>query len=168
LMRYTPVAAAVSLALLTIATSLHGQRADDQIDPRSVQLLEKGRAARAAGNLGQATDLIETALVVDPRNRAAFTTLAEIARTQNLPGKAIRLYREALLLEPNDAAALRGQGEALVQKGAVEKAKENLARIRTVCGGKPCPESVTLAAVIAKGPPIASAQAAKPANVGEN
>jgi Tfp pilus assembly protein PilF len=167
-MRYTPVAAAVSLALLTIATSLHGQRADDQIDPRSVQLLEKGRAARAAGNLGQATDLIETALVVDPRNRAAFTTLAEIARTQNLPGKAIRLYREALLLEPNDAAALRGQGEALVQKGAVEKAKENLARIRTVCGGKPCPESVTLAAVIAKGPPIASAQATKPANVGEN
>ena len=157
-MRYSSVTAAIGLTLLTLSTSLAGQRPDDQIDPRSVALLERGKAAKAAGNLAGATDLIETALVVDPRNRPAFTALAEVARTQNLPGKAIRLYREALILEPNDVAALKGQGEAMVQKGAVEKARENLAKIQKLCA-RACPESATLAAVIAKGPPVVSATA---------
>ncbi|URW76490.1 hypothetical protein M9980_04535 [Sphingomonas donggukensis] len=157
-MRYLSVTAAVGLTLLSLSTSLSGQRPDEQIDARSLALLEKGKAARAAGNLQGATDLIETALVVDPRNRGAFLTLAEIARTQELPGKAIRLYREALLLEPNDVAALRGQGEALVQKGAVVRARENLARIQKLCP-KTCADGTTLAAVIAKGPPVRAAAA---------
>ena len=161
-MRYTAVAAAIGLTLLSVSTSLVAQRPDNQIDPRSLALLEKGRAARSAGNLQGAIDFIETAVAVDPRNRAAFVTLAEVARAQGLQGKAIRLYREALLLEPNDVAALRGQGEAMVAKGAVERAKENLAKIRTLCSGG-CPEGSTLAAVIAKGPPVTqvSAQVAK-------
>lgn len=156
-MRYLSLTAAIGLTLLSVSTSLSGQRPDDQIDARSVSLLEKGKAARAAGNLQGATDLIETALAVDPRNRAAFHELAAIARAQNLPGKAIRLYREALLLEPNDVSALSGQGEAMVQKGAVERAKENLAKIRTLCP-KTCAEGTELAAVIAKGPPVVSAK----------
>ncbi|MHA6723074.1 tetratricopeptide repeat protein [Sphingomonas sp. RS2018] len=156
-MRYVSVGAAIGLTLLSLSTSLSGQRPDDQIDPRSVALLERGKAARAGGNLPGANDLIETALVVDPRNRAAFTTLAEIARTQNLPGKAIRFYREALILEPNDIVALKGQGEAMVQKGAVERAKENLAKIRALCGTKACGDGEQLAAVIAKGPPVKAA-----------
>ena len=94
---------------------------DAQIDSRSLALLQQGRAAQAAGNLEGANDALESALAVDPRNREAFVLLAEIARVRNLPGKAIRLYREALLLEPNDLAALRGQGEAMVAKGAVER-----------------------------------------------
>ncbi|WP_326524123.1 tetratricopeptide repeat protein [Sphingomonas sp.] len=157
-MRYLSVGAAIGLTLLSLSTSLSGQRRDDQVDARSVALFEKGKAARAAGNLAAATDLIETALVVDPRNRAAYLTLAEIARAQNLPGKAIRLYREALTVEPNDVAALQGQGEAMVQKGAVERARENLARIQKLCP-KTCAEGTQLAAVIAKGPPIVSAAA---------
>ena len=158
-MRYLSVTAAIGLTLLTISTSLSGQRPDYQIDARSLALLDKGKAARAAGNLQGATDLVETALVVDPRNRAAFVVLADIARAQNLPGKAIKLYREVLLLEPNDLSALKGQGEALVQKGAVEKAKENLAKIRKLCGSAACGEGTALAAVIAKGPPVQSATA---------
>ena len=169
-MRYTSVAAALGLTLLTVGTALHGQRPDDQIDARSIALLEKGKAARAAGNLQGATDLIETALAVDPRNRQGFVVLAEIARTQDLTGKAIRLYREALLIEPNDLTALKGQGEALVAKGAVERAKENLAKIKTLCAAKPCPDGTELAASIAKGPPIASAKAepVTPPTVGKN
>lgn len=159
-MRITLVSAAAALALLSVSTSLYGQRADDQIDARSVALLERGKAARAAGNLDGANDLIESALAVDPRNRQAFIVLAEIARTQGLPGKSIRFYREALTLEPNDIVALRGQGEAMVQKGAVERAKENLARVKTLCGNG-CAEANQLAAAIAKGPPATvTAQAA--------
>jgi Tfp pilus assembly protein PilF len=157
-MRITLVSAAAALALLSVSTSLYGQRADDQIDARSVALLERGKAAKAAGNLDGANDLIESALAVDPRNRQAFIVLAEVARTQGLPGKAIRFYREALTLEPNDVVALRGQGEAMVQKGAIERAKENLARVKTLCGT--CADATQLAAAIAKGPPAtATAQA---------
>jgi len=123
-MRYSSVAAAAALTLLAISTSLHGQRPDDQ---------------------------------VDPRNRAAFVSLGQVAEERGLPGKAIRLYREALLLEPNDVSALKGQGEALVAKGAVARAKDNLAKIRTLCGKAGCADATVLAATIAKGPPIATA-----------
>lgn len=165
-MRITAISAAVALVVLTVSTGLQAQRPDDQIDPKSLALLQQGRAAQAAGNIDGANDLLESALAVDPRNREAFVVLAEIARGSGLPGKAIRLYREALALEPNDLAALRGQGEAMVAKGAVERAKENLAKIKTICGAGACNDATTLAAVIAKGPPVTStAQAEEPAKV---
>jgi Tfp pilus assembly protein PilF len=156
-MRVTSVALAAALTLVCVSTSLNAQRADDQIDARSLQLLAQGRAAQAAGNLDGATDLLETSVAVDPRNRQAYVVLAEVAETRGLPGKAIRLYREALALEPNDIAALQGQGEALVAKGAVILAKGNLAKIRTLCKTN-CSAATQLAAVIAKGPPITTAQ----------
>ncbi|NJR77136.1 tetratricopeptide repeat protein [Sphingomonas corticis] len=156
-MRFTSVAVAASLALVSLSTSLHGQRPDDQIDARSVALLEQGKAARAAGDLDRAVDLLETSVAVDPRNRQSFIAMAEIAETRGLPGKAIRLYREALLLEPNDVTALAGQGEAMVAKGAVARARENLARVKTLCKTS-CPQASALAATIAKGPPVTTAQ----------
>lgn len=151
-MRSLPVALALSLAALSISTSLQGQRAATPIDPRSMQLLAQGRAARAAGNLDAAVDAFETAVAVDPRNRAAFVALGDTAEARGLPGKAIRYYREALTLEPNDVAALAGQGKALVAKGAVNRARDNLARVRALCRGE-CGEATQLAAVLAKGPP---------------
>ena len=161
-MRVFAVSAAAALMLLTVSTGLMAQRPDDQIDPKSVALVQQGISQKAAGNLEGATDSLETALAIDPRNRAAFIALAEIARAKGLPGRAIRLYHEALVLEPNDVAALRGQGEAMVQKGAVEKAKENLARIRTICGSGACNDATLLAAVIAKGPPPTPVAATNP------
>ena len=161
-MRISSVAIAAALTLVCVSTSLSGQRPDDQIDARSMQLLAQGRTLVAGGNLDGATDILETAAAVDPRNRGAFVLLAQIANTRGLPGKAIRLYREALLLEPNDVGALRGQGEALVAKGAVIKARENLVKIRTLCKTQ-CADATQLAAVIAKGPPITTAQVVKPA-----
>lgn len=158
-MRYSTVAAAIALTLVTVSTTLHGQRPDDQIDPRSVALVQKGIAAQGAGNLDGATDLFESALAVDPRNRPAFIHLAEVAEKRGLDGSAIRYYRAALLLEPNDRAALAGQGEALVMKGAVRQAQANLVRLRTLCGKAACPEATKLAAVIAKGPPVTTAAA---------
>ena len=109
-----------------MASAGHGQRPDDQIDPRSVALLQEGQALTAAGKYSEAIDTLETALAVDPRNRPAYVALARVAQGQKLPGKAIRLYFEALALEPNDVTALAGQGEALVERGAVERAKVNL------------------------------------------
>lgn len=155
-MRSLPIALAAALALVSLSTSLSGQRPAPPVGAQSLQLLADGRAARAAGNLDAATDALEAAVAADPRNRAAFVLLAQIADARGLPGKAIRLYREALQLDPNDVVALSGQGGALVQKGAVNRARENLARIRTLCRAG-CGEATQLAAAIAKGPPVATA-----------
>ena len=152
-MRLTPIALSVALALATVASAGHGQKPDDQINPRSVALVQQGQALAGSGQFNQAIDVLETALVVDPRNRAAFVALARVAQAQRLPGKAIRFYAEALKLEPNDVNALAGQGEAFVQLGAVERAKQNLAKVQTVCRSA-CPQATTLAAAIAKGPPV--------------
>lgn len=156
-MRLSSLALAAGLAVVSISTSLQGQRPDPAVDPRSLQLLAEGRALKAGGNLDGAVDLLETALAVDPRNRGALIALAEIAEARDLPGQSIRLYREALLLQPDDVAALSGQGEALVAKGAVTVARANLARIRTLCKGS-CPEATRLSSAIAKGPPVTTAQ----------
>lgn len=152
-MRLTPIALSVALALATVASAGHGQKPDDQINPRSVALAQQGQTLATAGQFDQAIDLLETALVVDPRNRAAFIGLGRVALAQRLPGKAIRFYGEALKLEPNDVNALAGQGEAFVQRGAVQRAQQNLARVQSVCKGA-CPQAATLAAAIAKGPPV--------------
>ena len=163
-MRITIVSAAAALVLVSFSTALHGQRADDQIDARSTALLEAGRAAKASGNLEAATDALESALAADPRNREAYIELGAIATARELPGKAIRMYREALKLEPNDLQALKGQGEALVARGAVARAKTNLAQIQKLCAAG-CAEATQLSAAIAKGPktaPTATASATAP------
>lgn len=167
LMRFTTLSVAGALLVLTVSSSLSAQRPDSQLDPRSVELVRQARGAQAAGNLGAANDLLESALAVDPRNREAFVLIADIARAQNLPGKAIRFYGEALKLDPNDLTALRGQGEAMVAKGAMTRAKDNLAKIKTICKAT-CADATTLSATIAKGPtptPTPVAATAAPAAV---
>jgi hypothetical protein len=59
-----------------------------------------------------------------------------------------------LAIEPNDLVALAGQGEAMVQRGAVDRARANLERIKKLCASG-CAPSVQLSAAIAKGPPPA-------------
>ena len=159
-MRLSPVALFLTLGLAASSTMGIGQRPDDQINPKSMMFVDQAAKARTAGNLNDAGGLLETALAIDPRNRRAFIALAEVAEAQGLPGRAIRLYGEALVLEPNDLSALAGQGEAMVQKGAVERARANLTRIQGLCKTG-CPQQAALAAAIAKGPPptVLAAQA---------
>ena len=160
-MRLTLPALGIALILATVSSVGHSQKPDAVIDARSMMLVAQAKNEIAAGRFETANDALESALAVDPRNRGAFALMAEVAQKQGLPGKAIRLYRESLLIEPNDIAALAGQGEAMVAKGAMTKAKANLARIKVLCVGA-CPDGVRLGAVIAKGPPpvVQSAQVA--------
>lgn len=160
-MRLTPIALSLAIAAATMASAGFGQRADDQIDPRSAALVEQAQQALAAGQHNQAIDLLESALAVDPRNRGAYIQLGRVAQAQRLPGKAIRHYGDALKIEPNDVNALEGQGEAYVQRGAVDRARANLDRVRTLCG-QACPQATQLAAVIQRGPPADVLAAQRP------
>jgi Flp pilus assembly protein TadD len=157
-MRLLPSVLLIGLAGVALAGPVSGQRADDQINPKSVQLMHQGQALITAGKLDQAEDVLETALAVDPRNRWAFVDLARVAEKQQLFGKAIRMTNKALLLEPNDPDAIAVQGEAMVQLGAVARAQVNLQKLQTICAPKGCPQIAQLSAAITRGPTVAAAK----------
>ena len=147
------------LALGTVATLVAspviGQRPDDQILPRSLELQQQAEAQFSAGKLTEAADLLETAVAVDPRNRTAFVDLARVAKQEKLFGKAVRLTNEALQLEPNDLEAIEVQGEAMVELGAIPRAKENLAKLQKLCSNN-CRQVAQLSNAISRGPTVAS------------
>ncbi|MEP1421407.1 MAG: tetratricopeptide repeat protein [Erythrobacter sp.] len=149
-MRFAPVAAALSLILVTTASvTSAGERVPD---PRAAQLIALGQAALKNGDTQGAIDAFEAAFAVDPAYTPIFLDLAEAARQDGLQGKAIAYYREALQREPDNFAAISGEGEALVERGALDKAQRNLSRLESLCGTS-CPETQALQQRIAAGPP---------------
>lgn len=164
-MRFAPAAAALSLLLATTASVTSAQ--DREADPRAAALVVQGQAALKAGDTQGAIDAYEAALAIDPGYTPIFLELAEAARQDGLQGKAIRYYREALNRDPGNFAAISGEGAALVEKGALEKAKRNLARLQSLCGSN-CPETVALQTSIAAGPPARLAAETDPATPASN
>lgn len=149
-MRYAPVALALSL-IAGVTGSMGVARDPSPADPRVEALLKSGHADLAKGNPASATDSFEAALIIDPASSAALLGLADAARREGLQGKAIHYYRQVLAREPNNVVALSGEGGAMAEKGAVEKARRNLTRLEGLCG-KGCAETAALSAAIARGP----------------
>ena len=157
-MRSLPSFLLIGIAIAAFAAPVAGQRSDDQIAPKSVELQHQAHELMAAGKLEQAQDALETSLAVDPRNRSAFVDMARVAEKQHLFGKAIRMTNKALLMEPNDPDAIAVQGEAMVELGAVPRAQANLQKLQQICGAKSCPQVSELSAAISRGPTVASAK----------
>jgi predicted Zn-dependent protease len=147
---------ALGTVAMIVASPVVGQRPDNQILPRSLELQQQAEKELAAGKLMEAGDLLETAVAVDPRNRSAFVDLARVAKQQKLFGKSIRLANEALQLEPNDLDAIEVQGEAMVELGALPRAKENLAKLQKLCAAS-CRQVAQLSSAISRGPTVAAA-----------
>src|SRR3546814_15919085 len=103
-MRVGFLALSAGLILASLPTASDAQRADNDIFPRSIALQQEGHQAQETGDLDLAIDFYESALAADPRNRSAIIALAQVARAQGLPGKAIGLYRAALILEDRKSA----------------------------------------------------------------
>lgn len=150
-MRYTPAALALSLLAAVSASSGFGAATPAPLDPRAAALVQQGRDALAAGQVDGAIDAYEAALAVQPGNVTVLLSLAEATRREGMQGKALAYYRDALAADPDNQYAIAGEGAALVEKGAIEKARRNLARLEQLCG-KDCAPTQQLAAAIAKGP----------------
>ena len=149
-MRYAPAAAALSLALaLSASVGVAGAR---NPTPRAASLIAQGDAALQAADTQGAVDAFEAALTVDPGYTPTLLRLAAAARANDLHGKAIGYYREALAREPKNIDALAGEGVALAEKGALAKARERLALVEKACGKDTCAPAQTLSAAIARGP----------------
>lgn len=158
-MRFGPVSAALSL-MVAVSASV-GVAGEYQVDPRAETLVSEGRAQLASGDTQAAIDSFEAALALDPGYSAIYLDLAAVARAEGLQGKAIHYYREARERDPDNLAAITGEGEALVEKGALSAARENLAELQSLCG-ETCIETRQLAAAIDRGPPVMTAEAVAP------
>ncbi len=151
-MRFAPAALALSL-LAAVSASVGNSAPPTTLDPRAATLLAQGRAEIAAGRADAAIDAFEAALAVQPGNVTIYLDLANATRVQGMQGKALHYYREALARDPQNPVAISGEGVALVEKGALEKARRNLARLEQLCGAD-CRPTRDLAAALAKGPPL--------------
>ena len=159
LMRFAPAAAALSL--MVAVTASVGNAQDRAPDPRAVALVTEGQAQLAAGEIQGAIDSFEAALVIDPSYSDVYVNLAAAARAEGLQGSAIRYYRIARERDPGNLAAIAGEGEALVEKGALNAARANLAVLESTCGST-CTETLQLAAAIDRGPPVMTAEVVQP------
>ena len=149
-MRYAPVAIALSL-LATVSASAGFSQSALPLDPRAAALEAQGRSALSAGDIDRAIDGFEAALAVQPGSPLLTLDLADAARAQGLQGKALHYYRTVLERDPQNVNALAGEGSALAEKGAIDKARRDLARLESLCGAG-CAASRSLAEVIARGP----------------
>ena len=149
-MRFAPVSLALSL-VLAISASVGHSAPGEALDTRALALEGEGRAALAVGDVDKATDAFEAALAVQPGSGRITLELAEAARRQGMQGKALHYYRRVLTNEPHNLDAIAGEGEALAEKGALDKARTNLAKLEALCGVG-CSAAQKLSAAIAKGP----------------
>lgn len=150
LMRYTPAALALSL-LAAVTASVSLSAPPIPLDPRAAVLVAEGRKLLASGDANGAIDAYEAALAVQPGHVAIVLNLAEATRKQGMQGKALRYYREVLETEPGNVYAISGEGQALVEKGAVDRARRNLTRLEQICGAG-CLPARDLAVAIQQGP----------------
>lgn len=162
-MRFTPASIMLAGALALSASSTLGKKAEMPApSARAVQWTVKAQEALAAGHIDQARDAYETALLLAPQDASIYLALGKIARSQKMPGKAIRYYSRVLDLDPNNQTALQGEGMAMMDKGATESARETLAKLRGVCKQN-CASAEPLVAAIAAGAPKVAAADKVPA-----
>jgi tetratricopeptide (TPR) repeat protein len=112
-------------------------------------------AARAQGALAQnktadALDLYEAAVAANPKNTNAYVGLGRAYEAAGMQGKALRYYRLALDINPNDVSALEAQVAGMMAKGAPSKAQVPLDRLRKLCP-KGCASLTRADAAFAKG-----------------
>lgn len=166
---------AISLGMMAVAAAssvaIGATGRDDVLKPQSLVFADQGRSALARGDATAAIDAFEAALAADPKNVAAFSGIAQSYEKLGLPGKAVKFYREALVLNPSDLDALEGQGRAFVARGATARAQVNLARIKALCKAE-CPQAARLQTALSAPPAQATAsaapEAAKPPVIARN
>lgn len=166
-MRFTPASILLASVLALTASSTLGQKASRpaiaaaEADPRAAAWVEKGKQALATEDIAKAREAYETALLLAPADKATYLALAKIARLQQMPGKAIRYYSRVLDDDPDNQAALQGEGLAMMEKGATESARETLARLRDVCKTSCASAEPLIAAIAAGAPKVVSAEPVK-------
>lgn len=86
----------------------------------------KARALLESGSLELAMDSLETAIELNPEFAEAHYYAGIIRERWTRPGEAYESYIRAFEIEPTDAQYLLAAGEALIDQGELDKARELL------------------------------------------
>ncbi|WP_339774126.1 tetratricopeptide repeat protein [uncultured Thalassospira sp.] len=128
--RITAIAGAICLySSAGFAAGFFSSSSDDTPSdlPAVVKLID-------AGNYSDAIVSLEKMQKADPENADVLNYLAYSQRKSGDLKSAEVNYDKALKINPDHPGALEYQGELYIQTGRIDMAKENLARLKNVCG----------------------------------
>lgn len=114
----------------------------------SAQLVSMSTPLIVAHRYVEAIDLLEQALVADPKNARAFVLRGEVAFAQHDDAFGIEALQTGLALMPDDASAHLGLGRAYLRVNDMAAASRQLEQLRAVCDN--CAEVQTLSDEIAR------------------
>jgi tetratricopeptide (TPR) repeat protein len=167
IMRFTPAAILLAGALALSSSSgigrigPQGPSSIQNTAPEAAVWSDHGSEALDAGDLTRARSAYETALLLAPGDPSIYFALGKVARAEKMPGRAIKYFDDAIRLDPKNQTAVLEEGLAMMDKGAIESARQTLAQLKTLCA-KNCAIAEPLAAAIAAGPPkVVTAEAGK-------
>ena len=148
--------AGVAAALATTPCDRPAARRPDSSAFRRAS--EAGQGASRRGQVHRGRRAFETALAVDPRNRAAYIALARVAQEQKLFGQAIRFTNKALgaRAERPRRARRPGRGDGRAWRG--RRARRKISPSCRSSARAAARSSPSLSATIARGPTVAAAK----------
>ena len=106
------------------------------------------RADIAAKNWTKAIADLTVIVKASPTSADAFNLLGYSYRNAGNYDRAGQAYTKALKLDPKHTGALEYQGVLFIKLNQIDKAKANLALIKSICGNTTCESYVDLAKAI--------------------
>lgn len=108
---------------------------DTAVDtPVGASAYDTAKAAVDAMDYATAKPLLVQLTLDEPKNADAWNLLGYSNRKLGVLDAAAVAYETALKLNPEHLGALEYQGEMYVETGMIDKAKANLATLKSLCG----------------------------------
>jgi tetratricopeptide (TPR) repeat protein len=111
-------------------------RQQPAVDPAALTEYQRGVRARSAKDWRAAEAAFRQAIVQEPTLADAWNELGYALRHLRRYGESVDAYREALRLRPEFPEALEYLGEAYVEMGRLDDARQVLARLRPLDAGR--------------------------------
>jgi tetratricopeptide (TPR) repeat protein len=122
------VLTALGAAALNVPTALAVDNVTSRDAPDLTSVRAKIKAKDFQGALAELTPMLTTYQHADVYNLMGFS----LRKTGDYK-QAYTFYRKALDFDPDHKGALEYLGELYVETGQIDKAKENVARLRQLC-----------------------------------
>lgn len=122
-----------------------GKSSKDKSDKQSL-IYENGKALARAGRFEEAIAVLEMA--PDRHDPRVLNYLGYSNRKLGRVDEALAYYRAAVDQDPDFSLVREYLGEAYIQLGQLEKAREQLSEIERICGSRSCSEYGQLAELI--------------------
>ena len=147
-----PIIVAFAFFIVAAGCALTGARAADLSDPPGQAAgvdLARAPALIAKRDWDGAIAELQRAARADPKSADVHNLLGYSYRNAGRLDKAFGEYEIALRLDPKHKGAHEYVGEAYLLARQPEKAQEQLAKLKLICGGESCEEYQDLAKAIA-------------------